>query len=146
MALSGKLLEFYFRNNALRPKYDGLKYAVKKLEDIQFDMSSLRSAEYPPSKRLCLEDPVSTNSVIDMSDFDNLKSRLDAADLLREKVIKASRDVQKLSKQAIFGLQGGNIDDANSKLSAAKATAQALLASIEQVSYALFLQVLNHVL
>lgn len=128
-------MEFYFRNNSLRPKYDGLKYALKKLEDIQFDMSFLQSAhsEEPAAKRQAIDAHESAGLIIDIADLDQIKARMDASDLLREKIIKSSRDVQKLSKQAIFGLQGGQVDDGAAKLSSAASTAQTLLASIAQV-------------
>jgi hypothetical protein len=33
------MLEFYFRNGPLRRKFDGLKYALKKVETIVFELS-----------------------------------------------------------------------------------------------------------
>lgn len=37
--LNAKMLEFDFRNGPLRRKYDGLKYAVRNIEDILFELS-----------------------------------------------------------------------------------------------------------
>ena len=59
-----------------------------------------------------------------------IKARLDAYDVLRETVIKTSRDVQKLSKQAIFSLHGGKIADAQSKLLQASQIAKGILPTI----------------
>lgn len=39
MQLNGKMLEFDFRNGHLRRKYDGLKYALKTIEEIIFELS-----------------------------------------------------------------------------------------------------------
>jgi predicted translin family RNA/ssDNA-binding protein len=46
---------------------------------------------------------------------------------MRESVIKQSRDIQKLSKQAIFSLHGGKTADAQSKLSQASQIAKDVL-------------------
>lgn len=42
-ALQGKYLEFFFRNGPLRKKFDGLKYSVKRIDGIVFDMSMVSS-------------------------------------------------------------------------------------------------------
>ncbi len=47
--LHGKMLEFDFRNGPLRRKYDGLKYAVKNIEDISFELSLLADLPEPRS-------------------------------------------------------------------------------------------------
>ena len=39
--LNSKMLEFDFRNGPLRRKYDGLKYALKNVEDITYELSLL---------------------------------------------------------------------------------------------------------
>lgn len=38
-SMQGKYLEFFFRNGPLRKKFDGLKYSVKRIEGIAFDIS-----------------------------------------------------------------------------------------------------------
>ena len=67
---------------------------------------------------------------MDSADLMLIKARLDAYDVLRETVIKTSRDVQKLSKQAIFSLHGGKIADAQSKLLQASQIAKGILPTI----------------
>ena len=47
--------------------------------------------------------------LIPVAEIDAIKIRLDTYDKLREGVIKDSRDVQKLSKQAIFSIHRGNL-------------------------------------
>ena len=60
-----------------------------------------------------------------------IKSRMDIYDKLREDVIKTSRDVQKLSKQAIFSVHRGNLVDCKNKIDQAKVIAKSILEKIE---------------
>ena len=55
-----------------------------------------------------------------------------AYDELRESIIKQSRDVQKLSKQAIFSLHRGNHEEAGKRLDQAATAAQHILPLIER--------------
>jgi predicted translin family RNA/ssDNA-binding protein len=57
---------------------------------------------------------------------------MSAADEKRETVIKRSRDVQKLSKQAIFSLHRGNDKEADERIRSAKKTAEELLPLIAE--------------
>ena len=43
-ALMGIFLKFDFRNGALRKKYDGLKYTLKKMENTLYEMSLTSAA------------------------------------------------------------------------------------------------------
>ena len=43
--LNAKMLEFDFRNGPLRRKYDGLKYALKNIEDITYELSLLKDVD-----------------------------------------------------------------------------------------------------
>ncbi len=69
--------------------------------------------------------------VLDESDFDRLRAELRRYDEQREKVIKTSRDVQKLSKQAIFSLHRKDFARAKEQLDKAQATAETLLPVVE---------------
>lgn len=134
LQLNGKFLEFDFRNGPLRRKYDGLKYALKNIEDISFELSLINpmvvedchesTAEdcEPCHKRIKLdvESKVFYPSLIVLEEFDSIRMRLDAADKKREEVIKISRDVQKLAKQGIFALQRGDLIDSEKKIMQAK--------------------------
>jgi predicted translin family RNA/ssDNA-binding protein len=53
--LNAKMLEFDFRNGQLRRKYDGLKYALKKLEDITYELSLVGEVDEHPFKKIRLE-------------------------------------------------------------------------------------------
>jgi predicted translin family RNA/ssDNA-binding protein len=131
--LNGKMLEFDFRNGPLRRKYDGLKYALRSVEDILFELSltdkdRVSIGSEPPEKRARVE--TGAASVLDAADFDAIRKRLDEVDAKREDLIKKSRDVQKLSKQAIFSIQRGNLNDADDKLRSAKGIASNLFDTI----------------
>lgn len=56
-ALNGKMLEFFFRNGPLRRKYDGLKYALKRVENIVFELSMSPSpgGVLPTSLVICVQ-------------------------------------------------------------------------------------------
>jgi hypothetical protein len=76
----------------------------------------------------------STNfTLLDSAAIDQIRTRLEAYDKLREDVIKQSRDVQKLSKQAIFAVHRGNIPDCRSKLNQALSAATKIMDIINQV-------------
>lgn len=151
--LNEALLSLDFRNGPLRRKYDSVKYAVKGIEGIAFEFSlSSDSANggvlfsegaladqkddadnmSTPSKRARMEvDEIPLDSFIDMADIKAIQQRMEAFDLCREQVIKDSRDVQKLSKQAIFAIQRHNLAEAEKKLGQAKEGGRALLRRIE---------------
>lgn len=138
--INAKMLEFDFRNGNLRRKYDGLKYVLKNIEDVTYELSLLpaagggaddQEAEQPSKRRKItdINDVIATN-LIDMSSFDAIKVRMDVYDKKREEIIKQSRDVQKLSKQAIFSIHRGNLIDAKDKLDKAFDLANTIISSI----------------
>ena len=43
-ALNGQMLEFDLRNGPLRRKYDSLKYALRRVEDIWYELSLVTDA------------------------------------------------------------------------------------------------------
>jgi DNA-binding protein H-NS len=160
--LNAKMLEFDFRNGPLRRKYDGLKYAVRNIEDILFELS-LQSVETPealnteeevgsPTKRMRLNDgaegtssdaaaavldePTSTASAfryVDSDEIDAIRQRMDKYDQLRELVIKDSRDVQKLSKQAVYAVVRGQLQEARKKLDQAAKCADKIMETVNEV-------------
>ncbi len=80
-----------------------------------------------PSSTAALSPPVST------ADFERLAASAAEEDGLREALIKRSRDVGKLAKQAIYSLHRRDLDRARGQLSAARAAAVAdLLPSVER--------------
>ena len=69
----------------------------------------------------------SDDNYIDLQDFNALVSELTEYDQQRETVIKSSRDVLKLSKQAIYAIHRGDTDDAQIKIKSAEQAAHELL-------------------
>jgi len=156
--LNVKMLEFDFRNGPLRRKYDGLKYALKNLEDITYELSLLEDrgigidagpadsdkmdeggdAAGPTAKRprtgtatLSDDPPEEALDLLAADEIDAIKGRMDAFDKLREQVIKDSRDVQKLAKQAIFAVHRGNLKGSKAQLDDALGKATAIQQLIE---------------
>jgi hypothetical protein len=189
------MLEFDFRNGPLRRKYDGLKYALRGVEDILFELSlhlppaAAPTAAAPPTAaesttgeqaeeskddearavkkmrievtevvaaaadgseevnagqnpQLLLQQQVSPEATpagaclyiyINGAELDGIRQRMEAFDQLRELVIKDSRDVQKLAKQAIFAVIRNQLGDAQKKLDAAASTAEKIMLTVTQV-------------
>lgn len=135
-SLMEKMLEFDLRNGPLRRKYDGLKYAVKKIENVTYELSLLPAQPAAKKRKLTAQDDQqgATSSeqepLVDGACFDQIKQRLDVYDKLREEVIKGSRDVQKLSKQAIFSVHRGKLQEAKAQMDKATQIAEPLLAIV----------------
>jgi hypothetical protein len=139
------MLTFDFRNGPLRRKFDGLKYALKNIEDIAFELSlqgpqeNILFADEPVAKKSKLvNDADSTltvieDSLVDVLEFKEINLRLTEFDQHRELVIKDSRDVQKLAKQGIFAVVRGQLGDAEQKLSQAKSIADRIMIIISKV-------------
>jgi len=131
------MTNFYFRNGPLRRHFDGLKYACKTVESVIFDLSLLphtvaiieegRPLKRGRTEKCTVEESFASVEFVNVADLNDIKSRLDAYDAMRELVIKKCRDIQKSSKQAIFSLQGGKTEDARSKLVTARDVAKELL-------------------
>lgn len=145
--LHESLLEFDFRNGSLRKKYDGLKYAKRRLEALTYELSLLQGPSLGPgsgseqghvAKRARIDTSsggVSVEggsesavvSIVPTEELEAMRQRLQEYDARREDVIKRSRDVQKLSKQAVFAVHRGSNTEAAAKIAAAKAIARDLM-------------------
>jgi len=101
--LMAYLLKFDFRNGPLRRKYDGVKYALKSLETVLYELSVTGSTEMENSSK---DDDVSDR--IPNEELEALRLRMERRDELREKLIKRCRDGQKAAKQSIFALHRGD--------------------------------------
>lgn len=113
-SLQGEMLQFDLRNGPLRKKYDGLKYASRRLSDLIYEQSLVgRTVEVP-------EMPVSLQDV---------RERYEQADAAREAVIKQARDVQKNSKNSIFASHRGDAVKAKQLIDKAAEQATPLLES-----------------
>lgn len=111
------LMKFDFRNGMLRRKYDGVKYALKTCETVLYELSvtgididdsnDAADGAEPDSKRMKLDHENGSPKKHEMmpnDELEQLRSRMEHRDELREKLIKRCRDAQKAAKQAIFAL------------------------------------------
>ena len=69
---------------------------------------------------------------IDQKEFEQLKHDMEKYDAARDTIIKESRDITKLSKQAIYSLHRGEVDAARQQLAAAKAVITKLITVIKE--------------
>ena len=106
-AILQALLQFDFRNGPLRRKYDGVKYALKALETLLYELAVTTPAasEESASKKPKLE---TTPALLPTESLAALQHRMEERDALREQLIKHCRDGQKAAKQAIFALHRGD--------------------------------------
>ena len=100
------LLKFDFRNGPLRRKYDGVKYALKSLETVLYELSVTGSEIDTKMKESSEGNEVSSR--IPNEELEALRLRMERRDELREELIKRCRDGQKAAKQSIFALHRGD--------------------------------------
>ncbi|GAX84422.1 hypothetical protein CEUSTIGMA_g11843.t1 [Chlamydomonas eustigma] len=81
-------------------------------------------------RQLCHTECSST--VVDISDWTRLASRYKSQDEMRETVIKKCRDMQKLSKNAIFSMHRGDMNTASAQILQAETIAKELLPVISE--------------
>jgi predicted translin family RNA/ssDNA-binding protein len=121
------LLQMDFRNGPLRRQFDGVKYSVKALETLLYELAVTspapaveQTSSAPSSSALTKKEPAAAKrtqlELIPLDQLQALKERLDARDELRENLIKKSRDGQKAAKQAIFALHRGDLVRADALL------------------------------
>ncbi|RHY48112.1 hypothetical protein DYB30_006020 [Aphanomyces astaci] len=70
-------------------------------------------------------------ALIDQASFQRMSAEMNAFDDKREAIIRQSRDILKASKQAIFSMHRGALDDATAKLAAADRVISQLAPLIE---------------
>ena len=109
-------------------QFDGVKYVVRKCEDLLYELSlagKYTAADTAPAAKK-QRTAVDEYPRITAADFDKMRESLEAADAVREQVIKRTRDVQKLSKQAIYSLHRGDGPKAEAQLNEASEKARAI--------------------
>ena len=138
-----QLLQFDFRNGPLRRKYDGVKYSLKKIETILYELSVTENKvekeeilnESLGRKRLKTTDndlDRQMNNCLDEVELHEIRSRMEKRDEIREQVIKRCRDGQKAAKQAIFALHRKDMSKSESLIAKCEAIIQELLPLIKQ--------------
>ena len=116
-----ELLKFDFRNSPLRKKYDGIKYNLKSLETLQYELSVAKVLGGNDIKKVKLGDGNEGDAEMQRQgiitedvkhEIEGIRKRFDSRDQLRECLIKTCRDGQKAAKQAIFALHREDTDRA----------------------------------
>jgi predicted translin family RNA/ssDNA-binding protein len=69
------------------------------------------------------------------SEIDGIRQRMDEIDALREEVIKQSRDIQKMSKQAIYATHRNNLQEAETKLNKCEGILDKIMIIVNEVSF-----------
>jgi len=145
-SIMNQLLKFDFRNGPLRRKYDGTKYALKKLETILYELSVAPNSnpdwDEPQSKRAKLDSDVVMddatkeneikNDLICEAELDEIRGRLEARDEMRERLIKRCRDGQKAAKQAIFAMHRKDFKRSERLMIDCESVANELLPTVEE--------------
>ena len=99
-----ELMKFDFRNGPIRRQYDGVKYCKKKLEDILYELSlGMNETNAADFNTLDGFSPVASD------EFKGLQDRMKEYDLLREKVIKESRDVSHMNSLVFIFLTNNSL-------------------------------------
>ena len=88
--------EFDFRNGPIRRKFDGIKYCVRKVENVLYELSVTSRSDEPPAKRT--KTAGDDNLQINEKEIFVLKERMEKYDATREDVIKRTREIQKAAK------------------------------------------------
>jgi len=121
-SLEEVLMQFSFRNSDLRTRFDGVKYCVKRLQSLAYEIDlahqraavTARTAKVPEVEGATA--PAGIIPVIDLQFIAGIKMRYDLFDEGREQVMKQSRDVIKNAKNAIYALQRGDYKRADALL------------------------------
>lgn len=117
-----------FRNGPLRRKYDGLKYSLRRLQDILYEQSLVGGGGAAVDDEPAAA--AATATALDGAAIDGVRERLEAFDARREAVIKGTRDTQKLSKLAVYSLHRGELAKAAKQLADGAAAAAKLAPDI----------------
>jgi len=121
------MLQFDFRNSTLRHRYDSVKYVVKRLETIAYEVdlaqqrqsaslasgTALTASADPPSEA---KEQAETGTAVDLALLGEMKERYDKFTDTRDQVIKRSRDVGKAAKNAVYALQRADFKKADGNL------------------------------
>jgi hypothetical protein len=90
-ALNGKLLEFDFRNGNLRRKYDGVKWGVRRMEDLLYELSVV--GVFPQeggddAAAVAAAAGAAGAAIVPLEELEGIRQRIAQYDETREAVIK----------------------------------------------------------
>jgi len=108
------LLQFDFRNGPLRRKYDGVKYQIKTLETLLYELAVTGSPPTDANETRPAKIQKNDNEL--EKELTALRQRYEHRDTLREDLIKRCRDGQKAAKQSIYALHRGDAEKAKNLL------------------------------
>ena len=118
------LMEFNFRNDALRRSYDSVKWNVRRLNELLYELSTTSSADSVQYADIG-SSSLYTTDCINVNEIQEIQARIETFDKTRELVLQAARGkAQKLAKHSIFSMQRGDYDKATTQLNEAISIAQ----------------------
>jgi predicted translin family RNA/ssDNA-binding protein len=113
-AINEQLMLFNFRNGALRRRFDAVKYRVRRLENMSYELALVGVGGAEAQAQLPAErEPA---ELLDVAELQAMSAELDRQADDREVVIKATREPQKNSKKAIYCLHRAQRDEARALL------------------------------
>ncbi|CAM9957854.1 unnamed protein product, partial [Ectocarpus fasciculatus] len=144
----GELVQFDLRNGPLRKKFDGVKYDVRKVDDILYELALVGSGadegdgsgdedgggggSRKRKEREEEEEEAEGEAVLDTEEFEAIRVAMTSFDEKREAVIKRTRDIQKWSKMAIYSLHRADFKKAEKQLADCRKAAEGLLPLINE--------------
>eukprot|EP00904_Undaria_pinnatifida_P007341 jgi/Undpi1/3737/HiC_scaffold_16.g07106.m1 len=149
-AIFGELIQFDLRNGPLRKKFDVVKYDVRKIDDILYELSLVGDTEGGGVEGVVVRgegkkrerEPEEQEAgrtgggegfdVLDVGEFEEIRTAMAAFDEKREGVIKRTRDIQKWSKMAIYSLHREDFKKAEKQVADCRTVAEGLLPLIEE--------------
>ncbi|GMH95191.1 hypothetical protein TrVE_jg12933 [Triparma verrucosa] len=134
-----KFSEFDFRNGPIRRKFDGIKYAVRKCENVLYELAvtertKVEEAVEPAAKKQKSDPEAAASgeaSFLDMSELAAIKTRYEGYDATRELVIKKCREIQKAAKNSIFAMHRGDLKKAKSLIETCETVGNEILVTIK---------------
>lgn len=118
--VKAQLVGFDFRNGPLRRKFDGVKYAERRCEDLLYELSLSEESSRTAAGE---QQDGRGESILDQDEWTQLQESYAEYDATRELVIKGCRDVQKAAKQAVYATQRGDTKKAQQLIASANAGA-----------------------
>eukprot|EP00754_Rhynchopus_humris_P040631 Rhum_TRINITY_DN23714_c0_g1::Rhum_TRINITY_DN23714_c0_g1_i1::g.178617::m.178617 len=116
------MMEFNFRNDQLRRSYDSVKWNVRRLNELLYDLSAASPHAYAAQGTSgILDNP----GCIDEAELGEIRERVEEFDRTRELVLQGARGkAQKLAKHAIFSLHRGDAAKGKAQIDEAVAVAR----------------------